>query len=294
MHQYLRAVGFSKIKTNAQVKELLMEVVSSAVSKGFVETEDESVLIEYSALFSESTGITLRGEFDSEDSLSLDFYYPICMGKNISTEETANIERHAAKESFGGICEDNRIGVSLIFFLQNGMEYMKESIKEGYEDTSRPLYFSALSTQGTIMLPIRKNEKEKARIKETVNARTQLIEAAKHGDEGAIENLTLEEIDTYASLSRKILKEDVFSLVDTFFMPYGIECDQYSILGEIEEVALEQNRITQEEIYVLDLNCNGVAITVCINAADLLGEPLVGRRFKGTVWLQGRLDYLSL
>lgn len=294
MHQYLRAVGFSKLRTNAEIKDLLMEVVSSANSKGFVETDDDSVLIEYSALFSESTGITLRGELNDDESLAIDFYYPICIGKNVSTEEEASIERHAAKESFGGLCEDNRIGVSLIFFLQNGMDYMKESIKEGYENRPRPLYFSALSTQGSIMLPIRKNEKQKARIKETANARTQLIEAAKHGDEGAIENLTLDEIDTYASISRKILKEDVFSLVDTFFMPYGIECDQYSILGEIEEVQLEQNRLTQEEIYVLGLNCNGISLTICINAMDLMGEPLVGRRFKGTIWLQGRLDYMSL
>lgn len=294
MHQYLRAVGFSKIKSNAEVKKLMMQVVNSASQKDFVETDDDSILIEYSAMFSESTGITLRGEFDDDDSLSLDFYYPICIGKNVSTEEEVNIERHAAKESFGGICEDNRIGVSLIFFLQNGMDFMKESIKEGYENAPRPLYFSALSTQGKIMLPILKNEKEKARIKETVNARTQLIEAAKHGDEGAIENLTLDEIDTYASISRKILKEDVFSLVDTYFMPYGIECDQYSILGEIEEVNLEQNSMTQEEIYVLGLNCNGVSLTVCINAMDLLGEPQIGRRFKGTIWLQGRLDYMSL
>lgn len=294
MHQYLRAVGFSELRTNAEIKDMLMKVVSSAVSKEFVETDDDSLLIEYEALFSESTGIVLRGELDNDEKLTLDFYYPICIGKNVSTEEEASIERHAAKESFGGLCEDNRIGVSLIFFLQNGMEYMKESLKEGYETCRRPLYFSALSTQGTIMLPIRKNEKEKAKIKETANTRTQLIEAAKNGDEGAIENLTLEEMDTYATLSKKILKEDVFSLVDTFFMPYGIECDKYSILGEIEEVKLEQNKLTQEEIYVLGLNCNGISITICINAMDLMGEPLVGRRFKGTIWLQGRLDYMSL
>lgn len=294
MHQYLRAIGFSKIKSNKEIKDLLTEVVSSANTKGFVETDDDSVLIEYNTQFSESTGITLRGELNNDDTLSIDFYYPFCVGKNISTEEEASIERHAANESFGGMCEDNRIGVSLIFFLQNEMDYMKESIKEGYENCPRPLYFSALSTQGTIMLPIRKDEKQKARIKETVNARNQLIEAAKHGDEGALENLTLDEIDTYASISKKILKEDVFSLVDTFFMPYGIECDQYSILGEIEEVKLEQNRLTQEEIYILGLNCNGLSITICINSMDLLGEPQVGRRFKGTIWLQGRLDYMSL
>ena len=51
----------------------------------------------------------------------------------------------------------------------------------------------------------------------------------------AIESLTLEDMDTYTTISKKIQKEDVFSLVDTYFMPYGVECDQYSILGEITE-----------------------------------------------------------
>lgn len=65
--------------------------------------------------------------------------------------------------------------------------------------------------------------------------RNQLIEAARRGDEDAIESLTLEDMDTYTTISRRIQKEDVFSLVDTYFMPYGVECDQYSVLGEITE-----------------------------------------------------------
>lgn len=290
MHQYLRAVGFSEYKKKKEIKEILNRIILEPEKKEFVETDQKSILLEYSAKFSESTGVTLRGEYDEDENFMLDFYYPYCIGKNISTEEEVGIERHAEKESFGGVLEDNRIGVSLIFYLQNELEYMRESLRQ--EDKKRPIYFSGLSTQGMILLPIRKDEKERKKIKETAIARTQLIEAARQGDEGALENLTLDEIDTYTILSKKILKEDVFSLVDTSFMPYGIECDQYMILGEIEDVTLEQNRITQEEIYVLDLNCNGMSFTICINAMDLTGEPQVGRRFKGNIWLQGRIDYL--
>ena len=28
---------------------------------------------------------------------------------------------------------------------------------------------------------------------------------------------------------------------------------------------------------------------VCINEKDLLGEPAIGRRFRGNVWMQGNL-----
>ena len=44
-------------------------------------------------------------------------------------------------------------------------------------------------------------------------------------------------MDTYTSIAKMIVKEDILSLVDTYFMPYGVECDQYAILGEIMDVA---------------------------------------------------------
>jgi hypothetical protein len=74
-------------------------------------------------------------------------------------------------------------------------------------------------------------------------------------------------------------------------MPYGVECDQYSILGEINEVYIDNNRITGEEIVFLTVECNELIFEIAINRADLYGEPAVGRRFKGVVWLQGRIAY---
>ena len=76
------------------------------------------------------------------------------------------------------------------------------------------------------------------------------------GDENAIESLTLEDMDIYTMISRKIHKADVFSLVDTYFMPYGVECDQYSVLGEIVAMRLTTNQITGEKIYILTICCN--------------------------------------
>lgn len=68
-------------------------------------------------------------------------------------------------------------------------------------------------------------------------------------DEDAIELLTMEDMDMYSTISRKIQKEDVFSIVDTYFMPYGVECDHYSVLGEIMECTRVRNRFTGEEIF---------------------------------------------
>jgi len=74
-------------------------------------------------------------------------------------------------------------------------------------------------------------------------------------------------------------------------MPSGIECDQYSILGEIKEVICKKNRFTGEEIYDLKVECNDLYFRVGINKMDLLGEPLPGRRFKGKIWMMGTAHF---
>ena len=121
--------------------------------------------------------------------------------------------------------------------------------------------------------------------------RNYLIAAAREGDEDAIENLTLEDIDTYSMLSRRIANEDILSIVDSYFMPYGIESDQYSILGEIVDYRMENNKMTGDKICLLTLDCNDLIYDVCINEKDLLGEPAIGRRFKGVIWMQGKVNY---
>ena len=134
-------------------------------------------------------------------------------------------------------------------------------------------------------------DKEVKRVKKASINRNQLLAAARQGDEEAIESLTLEDMDTYTSISRKILTEDVLSLVDTYFMPYGVECDQYSILAEILEYNMITNKLTGEKVYIMKVSCNDLQFDVCINALDLYGEPQVGRRFKGVIWMQGYINY---
>ena len=117
------------------------------------------------------------------------------------------------------------------------------------------------------------------------------MEAAKHGDEDAMETLTIEDIDLYSKISRRIRKEDVYSIIESCFMPWGIECDQYAIVGEIKEVRSLTNFITGEEIYNLTIECNDIMFNVGINQADLLGEPAPGRRFKGQIWMTGKVNF---
>ena len=249
------------------------------------------MLAEYDLYCGENMGICVRGEYDENNQFLMDYYVPFFKGSRISSYEDISVERHAEKESYAGICDDIKVGVSLIFYLQNVIAYLKRKHAGRLPVQGTSLTLSALSTQGKIIMPIQKNEKDVKRTSQMSKDRNRLIAQARKGDEDAIENLTLDDMDTYSNIAKMIVKQDVLSLVDTYFMPYGIECDQYAIMGEILDVSKVKNPITKEEIWQMTLNCNDLIMDVCINSLDLYGEPDIGRRFKGSIWLQGMIHF---
>lgn len=291
MHKFMRAIGFSKLTDRTEQQKLITDIILNATHRAYTSNGEETILAEFCEDFAENMGIAVCGEFDADDKFTFDYFYPYLKGREVSSYEDVSVERHAEKESYAGICDDIKVGVSLIFYLQNIIPYVKAQHMNLLPIRGTTLTLSGLSIKGNIILPLVKDEMEMRRIKKASLNRNQLIAAARQGDEEAIESLTLEDMDTYTSISRKILKEDVFSLVDTYFMPYGVECDQYSILGEILEYTKTANKLTGEEIYLMKLNCNDLQFDVCINAVDLYGEPQAGRRFKGIIWMQGYINY---
>ena len=290
MHKYMRAIGFSELTDRRKEQKLITDIVVNATHRAYTSNGEETILAEFCEDFAQNIGIAVCGEFDAEDKFTYDYFYPYLRGTGISSYEDVSVERHADKESYAGICDDIKVGVSLIFYLQNIVPYVKAQHMDMLP-VRGTLTLSGLSISGNIILPIDKDEGEKQRIQKASLSRNKLIAAARKGDEEAIESLTLEDMDLYTSISRKILTEDVFTLVDTYFMPYGVECDQYSVLGEILDISLQVNRITKEEIYVMRINCNDLEFDICINKKDLYGEPQIGRRFKGVIWMQGYINY---
>ena len=291
MHKFLRAVGFSKIKNRKEMTQLIVNSVQHPTSRNYASSNDNELIAEFMKDYSEGLGLAVCGEFDEEDKFVYEYYYPYLIPSSVSTEEDISVERHAAQHSYAGICNENRLGVSLVFYLLNMISYMKYENEDKFPIRGTTLSLSALSIKGQILMPIAKTEEEKEVAKKKVNYRNKLINNARKGDETAIESLTLDDMDLYTTLSRKIRKQDVYSLVDTYFMPYGVECDHYSVLGEITQARKTVNSLTNETVHIMRINCNDMEFDLCINDADLLGEPAVGRRFKGNIWMQGYINF---
>lgn len=287
----MRAIGFSELKDRKEQQKLVTSIILNSSIRKYTSGENDTILAEFCEDFAPNIGIAVCGEFDSEDQFTYDYYYPYLKGTGITSFEDISVERHAEKESYAGICDDVKVGFSLIFYLQNMIQYIKNRNQNQKPIQGTSLTLSGLSLEGKILLPISKNENEIQRERKVSLKRNRLINAARKGDEEAIESLTLDDMDTYSSISKRIMDEDILSLVDSYFMPYGVECDQYSILGEIIDYRYVENQLTGESVCIMTINCNHLDFDICINEKDLLGKPEIGRRFKGNIWLQGYINY---
>lgn len=291
MHKFLRAVGFSMYQKKRDIESLLDLLQKQTSLTRCVEVDQETNVCEIRAEAAPGFGVSIIGERNEEGEFEREFYIPYLESSQESTNAECSVQRHAEKETYAGMVDETRIGISLIFYLQNLMEYREKQKQKSGPHRIKSVNLSGLSVSGKILLPIKKTQKQIEMARVAANNRNNLIEAAKNGDESAMETLTIEDIDLYSKISRRAMKEDLYSIIDSCFMPCGIECDQYSIIGEIREIQKNKNVYTKEEIYILNLECNDLRFPVCINSQDLMGEPAVGRRFKGQIWLQGVLNF---
>lgn len=291
MHQYLKAIGFGNISTKKELKEILNETEKNFTHQTIISYNKSADFCEFEKDFGQGIGIALYGEMDENENFDADYYAPYFNGSGITTFSEVIVEKRIDREQYVGICEDPKVGISLIFTLKNGIDYQKECQLGGSSKLNTSVTFSGLALSGKILLPVQKSRKQIEGANEATDNRKNLLNAARNGDQSAIETLTLDDIDIYSQVSRRLLYEDVFTIVDTYFMPYGVECDVYSIMGEILDVTEIENVITKEKLYRLRLDVNELQFDVCAPKKEVLGEPEVGRRFKGTIWLQGNINF---
>lgn len=291
MHQYLNAIGFGNVRSKKELNKVLIQVKNLFTQQDLISQDKEMDFCEFRKEFGAGIGISLCGDMDASENFERNYYYPYFFGTGITSYADVYVERRMDREAYAGICEDVKIGINLIFHLQNTAEFLKKQQAGKDSVKYKSVTLSGLCNGGTILLPVLKDKEQEKRQKEEVYNRMLLVSAAKSGDQDAIENLTMDDIDTYSRVSQRLISEDVFSIVDTYIMPYGIECDHYSILGEILELQRIMNEHTKEEIYVMKLDVNSLLFDICVPVDKVIGSPEVGRRFKGNMWLQGRINF---
>ena len=289
MHKYLKAAGFSEYNTEGPVYRLIRNTV--AVSDNLsarLDLGDGTVLFEYRMPVNSYIGLCASIIRNGTEFSEIQYYYPYFNTAEISTEAICSVERHTPTETFSGIIDEYNIALSLIFFISNPLDY-RLRIDGGRTNEFRGTSLTAFANEATILLPVMKNEELQDSL-ETELEQERLIAAARNGDESAIETLTASDIDMYQQISERIESEDLYSLVEQSFMPCGVECDQYSIIGVITDLADTVNEYTGEELWLIRISSNDVEFWMCMRKADLLGEPMKGRRIKCKLWMTGRVN----
>lgn len=293
MHSYLRSVGFSNINTREDLEKILGMVMAQPTEKYVTSERKNCVEAELIKDFSDRLGVAVRGEYDEKGIFHLEHYYPYFKGKIISIREEIAINKRVDTDAYTGMCDDLRIGVSLIFYLQNVIDYIDCVEKNRWNGRAVPVRLTGLATEGKILLGTTKDSNTERNIISDSKQRTQLLAEAKKGNQEAIDSLTIDDIDLYAMVSRRIRYEDIYSIVESTFIPYGSESDNYTIIANIIEVKKIQNEFTKEYVYNLIVECNDIMLEVCVNEKDLIGSPEPGRRFKGNIWLQGLVTFVE-
>ena len=218
MHQYMKSIGFGNIRDKKQLTQILKDVEESYTQHQLVTQDETTDLCEFEKEYGEGIGIKVCGDMDIDEQFEYRYYTPYFKGSGVTSYADVSVERRIDREAYVGICEDTKVGINLVFYLQNMMEYLMErqwwkKYQVFFRDIVRSLQW------GTILLPVLKSKEQEREQQEDVHNRMLLLSAAKSGDPQAIESLTLDDIDTYSKVSRRLISEDVFTIVDTYIMP---------------------------------------------------------------------------
>ncbi len=292
MHEFLRAIGLKSVKTKEQLKLLTDWVLEKPDRFRAAALPDEENLAMAERLTSESSGVAVVGSVDEHGRLIPEYYFPYTDSNVISSEAALSVEKQVSRNGYIGLCEDDRLDISLIFSVRNVTDAVKEA-QEGMLTGKlfRSVTLSLLLSDGTVLLPIAIPDRVLKKREETEKRRKALMNDFANGDPEAFEKMARESVARFEKMMTRMEKSDVYSVVNSFFMPHGMESDRYYFLGTITHCRQNENRITHERFYEMTIDVNGVEFSASVNESDLTGVPSEGCRLRGHAWMCGELRY---
>lgn len=115
IHTFLRSIGFRDLTKNAELYPVLESILNRPDEQTIVTDETGNEFACFSKNFGTDIGIMVCGNFINDKEFRMEYYYPYLHGSQITTNEMIEIERHAGREAFAGICDELKLGVTLIF-----------------------------------------------------------------------------------------------------------------------------------------------------------------------------------
>lgn len=289
MESPITAIGFSKIDSEYKIEDIVGEILDTPTKQVASRMANNDILAEYAKMFAEDTYVMVRivvkaGQKDTK--IQVEQCEPYVESHHVVAVEDLMVECIDDEYTYYAVCEEKETGMQFIFWLQNVIEYI-ETLDT--EQVFNEVKVVGIAMEGTIILPIEKNEEEEVVEKEERDKLKVMIQRAREGDEDAKEQLEQEERELDEQLKERMMEEDFLSIMSGYFVPTTLVDATYAILGEITHISTRKNNKTNEEIYLFVLNVNDMPLEIVINKNMLIGIPSIGMRFMGTCWLQGSI-----
>ena len=186
MREYLKAIGFSDLNSRKKIDELINEIKKNPSRKNWFQIDEEEAIFIYEKDFAEAAGIAVIEVMDRDGYRVTDHFYPYVRGANYLYHEDLEFEHYTDKEGYAGICDENNIGIPLIFHVNNPVDYLK-IVYGKFHDKINSITLSGMSKKGMIILPVEKDEFQEREERKGNELRNEMIDAAKAGDTVALE-----------------------------------------------------------------------------------------------------------
>ena len=148
MHEFLKAIGFSDLTTKKELKEILSDIENDFSTEQRITLEENVDYCERKKEFGDNIGVTVCGEINEEGEFEREYYYPYFEGTGVTSYADVILEKRMEREMYAGVCEEMKVGVSLIFHLQNMAEYRREKRLGHIKKNSISVTLSALCQCG--------------------------------------------------------------------------------------------------------------------------------------------------
>ncbi len=135
-------------------------------------TQDETTdLCEFEKKeYGEGIGIKVCGDMDIDEQFEYRYYTPYFKGSGVTSYADVSVERRIDREAYVGICEDTKVGINLVFYLQNMLECLRERQPFGGRRIKySSVTLSGLCNEGTILLPVLKSKEQEREQQEVKN-----------------------------------------------------------------------------------------------------------------------------
>ena len=149
MHKYLRAAGFSMYTKKKDIDKLLDLLERQPSVTKCVQVDEESNVCEMRTEVAPGLGISIVGELKEEGNFEREYYFPYLESNVVGSTEECSVQRHTEKETYAGMVDENRVGITLIFYIQNFLDFRERKcwIKSTTPESDRSAFLACPSAE---------------------------------------------------------------------------------------------------------------------------------------------------